>query len=120
MVRLRLMRMGKKKQHGYRLCAFDSRAPRGGSALENLGSYDPLTKDEVKRFALKNDRILHWLSKGAQPTEAVASILRRQKISWPSVCGSTSSSCSPRSSVTCWAPLSRAGPGPRASWRPTL
>ena len=83
MVRLRLMRMGKKKQPSFRICAFDGRSPRDGAYLEALGLYDPLTKDDSKRYTLKNDRILHWLSKGAQPTEAVAAILRRHKVLLP-------------------------------------
>ena len=83
MVRIRLMRVGKKKQPGFRLCAVDSRCPRGGAYLEMLGIYDPLTQDAAKRYALKNDRILHWLSKGARPTEAAAAILRRHKIALP-------------------------------------
>ena len=83
MVRLRLMRVGKKKQPGFRLCVFDSRCSRDGAYLEMLGTYDPLTKDAAKRYALKNDRILHWLSKGARPTEAAAALLRRQKIALP-------------------------------------
>lgn len=80
MVRIRLMRVGKIKQPGFRICAFDARSPRDGAALEILGSYDPLTRDDARRYTLKSDRILHWLSKGAQPSEAVADILRRQKI----------------------------------------
>ena len=83
MVRIRLMRVGKKKQPGFRLCAFDSRCPRDGAYLEMLGTYDPLTQDATKRYALKNDRILHWLSRGAKPTEAAAALLRRHKISLP-------------------------------------
>lgn len=81
MVRIRLMRFGKKKQPSFRLCAIDGRMPRGGAALESLGIYDPLTKDDAKRYVLKTDRILHWLSKGAQPSDAAAAILRKHKIS---------------------------------------
>lgn len=80
MVRLRLMRMGKKKQPLFRICAFSSRSPRDGAALENLGTYDPLGKDAAKQYVLKTDRIVHWLGKGARPSEAVAAILRRHKI----------------------------------------
>ncbi len=83
MVRLRLMRMGKNRQPSFRLCACDARPPRGGASLEILGWYDPLTRDDAKRFSLKPDRIRHWLSLGAQPSEAVASILRKHKITKP-------------------------------------
>ena len=92
MVRLRLMRVGKKKQPGFRICAFDSRSPRDGAALEILGVYDPLTKDDTKRYTLKNDRILHWLSRGARPTEAVGAILRRHKIVRPVSAGAAAKS----------------------------
>ena len=77
------MRMGKKKQPSFRLCACDARSPRGGTALELLGTYDPLARDDAKRYVLKGDRILHWLSKGARPSEAAAAILRRHKIALP-------------------------------------
>lgn len=82
-VRLRLVRFGKKKQPSFRLCACDAKTPRGGRALEILGTYDPLARDEVKRFALRPDRIRHWLSLGAQPTEAARAILCRHKITLP-------------------------------------
>ena len=83
MVRIRLMRLGKRKQGSFRLCATDSRTPRDGASLECLGWYDPQAKEDSKRLLFKVDRIRHWLSKGARPTEAAAALLKSQKITKP-------------------------------------
>ncbi len=83
MVRIRLMRLGKRKQGTFRLCATDSRNPRDGACLESLGWYNPQAKEDSKRVLFKPERIRHWLSKGALPTEAAASLLRQQKITKP-------------------------------------
>lgn len=77
-VRLRLTRMGRKKRPFYRIVAVDSRAPRDGKYLENLGYYDP--KKEPFEVKLNEERILYWLSVGAQPTDTVRSLLRREGI----------------------------------------
>ncbi len=73
-VKLRLMRMGKKKQPTYRVVAADSRAPRNGRFIEILGTYAP--RSEPSLVKINNDRALHWLSVGAQPTEAVEKLLK--------------------------------------------
>ena len=75
MVKLRLRRIGKKKYPIYKLVATDSRAPRSGRYLEALGNYDPHAKPIALTF--KEDRVFHWLKKGAQPTDTVRSLLRR-------------------------------------------
>ncbi len=75
MVKLRLTRVGKKKQPSYRLVAADSRKPRDGRFIEILGHYNPMV--EPQTLTLKEDRILDWLSKGAQPTDALKRILVR-------------------------------------------
>ena len=75
MVRIRLKRMGRRNRPFYRINAMDKRAPRDGRILENLGWYDPIAKDEDKQIFVKNDRIEHWLSVGAQPTDTVKDIL---------------------------------------------
>ena len=80
MVRLRLKRMGRRNRAFFRLCAFDAREERDGRSIEQLGTYDPMEKDEEKKVVLKRDRIEYWLSVGAQPTETVASILKKNKI----------------------------------------
>ena len=69
MVRLRLRRIGAKKQPSYRVVAADKESPRDGRFLEALGHYNPRT--EPATITLKEDRIFHWLSVGAQPSEAV-------------------------------------------------
>ncbi|MBT6561892.1 MAG: 30S ribosomal protein S16, partial [Candidatus Scalindua sp.] len=76
MVRLRLKRMGRRNRAFFRLCAFDAREERDGRSIEQLGTYDPMEKDEEKKVVLKRERIEYWLSVGAQPTETVASILK--------------------------------------------
>lgn len=72
-VKLRLMRMGKKKQPHYRIVAADSRAKRDGRFLEIVGRYNPLT--DPSTIEVDNDKALKWLREGAQPTEAVAKLL---------------------------------------------
>jgi small subunit ribosomal protein S16 len=75
MVRLRLRRVGRKKQPSYRLVAADREAPRDGRFLEVVGFYNPRT--EPSTITLKEDRIFDWLSKGAQPSDAVESLFRQ-------------------------------------------
>ena len=77
-VKLRLRRMGKKKQPIYKLVAADSRSPRDGKFLEDVGFYNPLTNPHT--LDLKEDRILYWLNVGAQPTHTVKSLLRQKGI----------------------------------------
>ena len=73
-VKLRLMRMGKKKQPTYRVVAADSRAPRNGRFIEIIGTYEPRQEPSVVR--IDNERALHWLRHGAQPSERVEKLLR--------------------------------------------
>lgn len=73
-VKLRLMRMGKKKQPTYRVVAADARAPRNGRFIEIIGIYEPRQDPSVVR--IDNDRALHWLRHGAQPTERVEKLLK--------------------------------------------
>jgi len=79
-VRIRLQRMGRRHQPFYRIGVCDARTPRDGRMIENVGYYDPLAKDPEKQVVLKEDRVRHWLSRGAQPTKAVADLLRRKGI----------------------------------------
>jgi small subunit ribosomal protein S16 len=74
MVKIRLRRMGKKKQPSYRVVVTDSRSPRDGRFIETIGFYNPRT--EPPTVQIKEDRALHWLSQGAQPTDAVAMLLK--------------------------------------------
>jgi small subunit ribosomal protein S16 len=73
-VKLRLMRMGKKKQPTYRLVAADGRSPRDGRFIELVGVYDPRAEPSVVR--IDNDKAVAWLRKGAQPTERVERLLK--------------------------------------------
>jgi small subunit ribosomal protein S16 len=73
-VKLRLMRMGKKKQPTYRVVAADSRSPRNGRFIEIVGTYEPRQEPSVVK--IDNDKAINWLRKGAQPTEAVEKLLK--------------------------------------------
>ena len=72
-VKIRLMRVGKKKQPTYRVVVADARSPRDGRFIEILGQYEP--RHDPSRISVDTDRIVHWLQQGAQPTEQVGKIL---------------------------------------------
>ena len=72
-VKMRLMRMGKKKQPVYRVVVIDGRSPRDGRYIEQIGRYDP--RQEPSLVEIDNERATDWLSKGAQPTETVEKLL---------------------------------------------
>lgn len=74
-VHLRLTRRGRHKRPFYRVVAADSRMPRDGRFIEVLGTYDPLKDPAMPE--LKQDRVLDWLSKGAQPSATVRTLLKR-------------------------------------------
>ena len=76
-VKLRLKRTGRRHLPCYRLNAIDSRAPRDGRVIEELGLYDPLQKQPEKQISFKRERIEYWLSVGAQPSETVANLLEK-------------------------------------------
>ena len=73
-VRLRLTRVGKKKQPTYRIVAADARSPRDGKYLEIVGTYDP--RREPSAVTVDNDKAVSWLRKGAQPSERVEKLLK--------------------------------------------
>lgn len=77
-VKLRLRRMGRKKLPLYAVVATDERSPRDGRFIEDLGRYQPL--QEPATTDLKRDRVLYWLSQGAQPSDTVRSLLRKEGI----------------------------------------
>jgi len=69
--------MGRKHRPYYRIVAIDSRQPRDGRVLEELGTYDPMVKDKEKRVTLKPERIKHWQSVGAKASERVTTLLSK-------------------------------------------
>ena len=80
-LKIRLSRAGAKKRPYYRIVLADSRSPRNGRYIERLGSYDPmLTKNSADRVKIDEERVKHWLSKGAKPTDRVARFLANAKI----------------------------------------
>ncbi|MCL5097653.1 MAG: 30S ribosomal protein S16 [Candidatus Omnitrophica bacterium] len=77
MVRIRLKRVGAKNHPVYRIVVADSRSPRDGKFIEELGTYQPSKQDN--NFALDLDRADYWVRQGAQPSETVASFLRKAR-----------------------------------------
>lgn len=76
-VRIRMKKMGRHKRAFFRMCAIDSRSPRDGKVIEELGIYDPSVKDTDCRAILKGERIAYWLSVGAQPSENCAVLIKK-------------------------------------------
>ena len=74
-VRIRLKRMGKKKQPFYRVVVADIRSPRDGRFIEIIGTYDP--RQEPASIEIEEEKALYWLGKGATPSETVRSLLSR-------------------------------------------
>lgn len=81
MVRIRLSRLGAKKKPFYRVVVADSRSPRDGSNLELIGHYNPMVEPPVVKIDL--DRVDYWIKQGAQPSETVASLVKRARAAVP-------------------------------------
>ena len=79
-VRLRLKRFGRRHCSFYRISAVDSRRPRDGRVLEELGWYDPRAKTPDRQVSLNRERIEHWLGVGAQPSDTVRDLLVKHGI----------------------------------------
>jgi small subunit ribosomal protein S16 len=79
-VKLRFMRIGRKNAPVYRLNAVDSRSPRDGRVIEELGFYNPREKDKAKQFTAKLDKCREWLDHGAIPSETVSSLLKKSGV----------------------------------------
>lgn len=77
-VKIRLSRLGAKKKPFYRLVVADSRARRDGRFIESIGTYDPLR--DPPAVTMNEDRVVHWLRRGAQPTDTVRRILTRKGV----------------------------------------
>jgi small subunit ribosomal protein S16 len=78
LVKIRLQRHGRKKKPYYHIVAADVRAKRDGKIIEDLGRYDPV--GSVTKVTLKTDRVIHWLKTGAQPTDTVRAILKKEGV----------------------------------------
>ena len=77
-LKIRLSRIGAKKQAFYRLVVADARSPRDGRFIEKIGTYNPrVPHDHKERLVLKEDRIKHWIGVGAQPTDRVQRLLSK-------------------------------------------
>jgi small subunit ribosomal protein S16 len=76
-VRIRMKQMGRKHRPFYRICAMDIRTPRDGRVLEQLGTYDPMIPETDARVVLDIERIEHWISKGAKPSDNVQTFLKK-------------------------------------------
>ena len=75
MVKIRLRRMGAKKRPFYRIVVADSRSPRDGRSIEEVGTYNPLT--DPAEITVKADRVQEWIKNGAQPTDTVRALLKK-------------------------------------------
>ena len=75
MVKIRLRRMGAKKAPFYRVVVADSRSPRDGRFIEEIGTYDPLTNPAT--IAIDMERANYWIANGAQPTDTVRGLLKK-------------------------------------------
>ena len=72
-----MKKMGRKHRPYFRIVAIDSRQPRDGRTLEDLGTYDPMVKIKENRITLKHDRVKYWMSVGALPSEKVQVIVNK-------------------------------------------
>lgn len=78
MVKIRLRRMGAKKAPYYRIIVADSRSPRDGRCIEEIGTYDPLT--EPATLAVDAEKAQQWIKNGAQPTDTVKALLKKANV----------------------------------------
>jgi len=76
-VRIRLKRLGRKHRPFFRICATNTRAPRDGRVLEELGIYDPLVPETDARVTINNERLAYWLSVGALPSDKVSVLIKK-------------------------------------------
>lgn len=76
-VRIRMKKLGRKHRPFFRICAMDSRAPRDGRVIEELGYYDPMVPETDARVVMDRERVAYWLGVGAQPTPKVSVLIRK-------------------------------------------
>lgn len=77
-VKIRLKRMGSKKKPFYRIVVADSRAPRDGKFIEEIGYYNPLT--EAKEVKVDSEKVAQWIKNGAKPTDTVSRLFKNNNI----------------------------------------
>ena len=77
MVKIRLQRQGKKKAPFYHIVVADSRSPRDGKIIEQLGTYDPMTNPAT--VVLDNEKVEQWIKNGAKPTDSVKALIEKNK-----------------------------------------
>ncbi len=77
-VKIRLKRMGQKKKPFYRIVVADSRSPRDGKFIEEIGTFNPLT--DPAEFKIQDEKAVEWLKTGAQPTETVKALLKKHGV----------------------------------------
>ena len=82
-VRIRLKKTGRRHVNSFRIVVTDARKARGGDVIERVGSYLPEFPDQSKQLTVDAERVQYWLGVGAQPTETVASLLRRAGVRRP-------------------------------------
>ena len=80
--KIRLKRIGRRNRPFYRLVVMDERSRRDGAAIEQLGWFNPLERNDEKNFALNDERIIHWLKEGAQTTETAHNLLKRTGLTY--------------------------------------
>lgn len=78
-VRIRMKRLGRTHRPFYRVCVMHQQNARDGKAIEEVGWYDPMIKDKTKRIHLNLERIEYWTSVGAQPSDRVATLIKKVK-----------------------------------------
>ncbi len=79
MVKIRLKKFGKKRQASYRLVVMDARTNRDGRAIDEIGFYHPLNKEEKDQIRVDLEKVDYWVSKGAQKTDTVSKIINKFK-----------------------------------------
>ncbi len=80
MVRLRMQRLGRRNRPFYRIAAVEKQTRRNGPVIEALGWYNPLETDPAKALQINDERVKHWLGKGAQPSDTVRDMLAKRGI----------------------------------------
>jgi small subunit ribosomal protein S16 len=79
-VRIRLQRLGRRNRPFYRISVMDERVKRDGRLIEELGWYDPVSKDESKQLHLNDDRAKFWIGQGAKPSETLMDIFAKRNL----------------------------------------